>query len=230
MIVFYDFDGTLTPYPIPQYEIISKCNIDYESFYNRVIEITQKMHISVYEAYYDVFKKVLMENGFKLNSNIISLGAEDIVYSKGVMEFIPALKIMGIKQYVITSGYKDYVLKTSVAKYLDGVEGTEFKDDDQDGNLDKILTDEEKVDCIKNICAKENIPYEDVIYIGDGLTDKDAFTFVHENGGKAIFVGDKNAEFEALNSYHVIDEVFERDFSLDAPLFAYIESYYKKEV
>ena len=69
-----------------------------------------------------------------------------------------------------------------------------------------------------------------MIYIGDGLTDKDAFTFVHQNGGKAIFVGDQNAEFEALNAYKVIDKVFARDFSLDAPLFAYIESCYKKEV
>ena len=68
------------------------------------------------------------------------------------------------------------------------------------------------------------------IYIGDGLTDKDAFTFVHQNGGKTIFVGDQNAEFEALNAYKVIDKVFARDFSLDAPLFAYIESCYKKEV
>ena len=230
MIVFYDFDGTLTPYPIPQYEIISKCNMDYEAFYNRVIEITQKMHLSIYEAYYDVFKDVLMENGFKFNKDVISLGAEDVIYSNGVKEFIPALKIMGIKQYVITSGYKDYVLKTPVAKYLDGVEGAEFKDDNNDGKIDKILTDQDKVTYIKEICAKENTNYSDVIYIGDGLTDKDAFTFVHQNGGKTIFVGDQNAEFEALNAYKVIDKVFARDFSLDAPLFAYIESCYKKEV
>ena len=230
MIVFYDFDGTLTPYPIPQYEIISKCNLDYEEFYNRVIEITQKMQLSVYEAYYDVFKNVLMENGFKFNKDVISLGADNVTYSKGVMEFIPALRIMGIKQYVITSGYKDYVLKTPVAKYLDGVEGTEFKDDDKDGKIDKILTDEDKVTCIKQICAKENVSYSDVIYIGDGLTDKDAFAFIHQNGGKAIFVGDQNAEFEALNAYNVIDKVFARDFSLDAALFAYIESCYKKEI
>lgn len=227
MIVFYDFDGTLTPYPIPQYEIISKCNIDYEAFYNRVIEITQKMHMSVYEAYYDVFKKVLMENGFKFNKDVISLGAENVTYSNGVMEFVPALKIMGIKQYVITSGYKDYVLKTSVAKYLDGVEGTEFKDDNNDGKIDKILIDEDKVTCIKDICTKENFPYNKVVYIGDGLTDKDAFTFVHQNGGKAIFVGNQNAEFEALNSYNVIDEIFARDFSLDAKLFSYIEELHK---
>lgn len=223
MIVFYDFDGTLTPYPIPQYEIITKCNLDYEAFYNRVVEITQKMHISVYDAYYDVFKTMLMENGFKFNKDVISLGAENVVYSDGVMEFIPALKMMGIKQYVITSGYKDYVMKTSVAKYLDGVEGTEFKDDDHDGKLDKILTDEDKVTCLKKICEKENIPYDKVIYMGDGLTDKDAFEFVHKNGGKAIFIGEKNDAYETLNLYNIIDEVFRRDFSLDADLFAYIE-------
>ena len=226
MVVFYDFDGTLTPYPVPQYEIFSKCDIDYEAFYNRVIEITQKMHISVYDAYYDVFKNVLMEHGFKFNKDVISLGAENIVFSDGVMEFVPALKMMGIKQYVITSGYKDYVMKTDVAKYLDGVEGTEFRDDDQDGKLDKILTDEDKLECLKRICAKENIPYNKVIYLGDGLTDKDAFEFVHKNGGKSIFIGEKNDTYETLNLYNIIDEVFCRDFCLDGDLFAYIEKYY----
>ena len=215
MIVFYDFDGTLTPYPIPQYEIITKCNIDCEMFYNKVIEITQKMHLNIYEAYYDVFKNVLMENGFKFNKDVISLGAEDVTFSPGVREFMPALKIMGIKQYIITSGYKDYVLKTGIANYVDGVIGTEFKDDNLDGKLDKILTDEDKAFYIKEICRKENIPYNRVIYIGDGLTDKDAFAFVHQNGGKAIFVGDKNGTYETLNSYGIIDEALRRDFSLD---------------
>lgn len=28
MIIIYDFDGTLTPYSLPQYEIIKKCGYD----------------------------------------------------------------------------------------------------------------------------------------------------------------------------------------------------------
>ena len=38
MIVIYDFDGTLTPYSLPQYEIIKKCGYNEEKLINRVAE------------------------------------------------------------------------------------------------------------------------------------------------------------------------------------------------
>ena len=35
MVVIYDFDGTLTPYSAPQYEIIKKAGYNQESFFKR---------------------------------------------------------------------------------------------------------------------------------------------------------------------------------------------------
>lgn len=222
MIIFYDFDGTLTPYPVPRYEILKACDLDAEGLTKKVEEVMQSMHIGIYDAYFDVMKTVLMEKGFKYNKDVISTGAESAKLNLGVLDFLKNMHNKGIKQYIITSGYSDYVKKTPVAMYIDGVVGTEFLDTDLDGKLDKILTDEDKVNAIKDICQKENIPLEKTVYMGDGLTDKDAFSLVHSMGGKSIFIGENNDTYEVFNSYNIIDASFPKDFTNDSNLTKYV--------
>lgn len=38
MIVIYDFDGTLTPYEMAQYEILKKCGYSDDKLLNRIDE------------------------------------------------------------------------------------------------------------------------------------------------------------------------------------------------
>lgn len=222
MVVFYDFDGTLTPYPVPQYEIFRTCGKDTDTFQMEVLELAQKMHINIYDAYFDTFKTMLMNKGFAYSASVVSLGAEKVEFNPGVLFFLRKLQEMGVKQYVVTSGYGDFVRKTEAAKYLDGIYGTEFKDENHDGVLDKILTDDDKAVIIKDILRSLNDGNEEVLYLGDGLTDKEAFSYVHSIGGKAVFIGTKNDTYEVLNNYGVLDEVFERDFSENSELYNYI--------
>lgn len=224
MIIFYDFDGTLTPYPVPRYEILKKCDLDTEGLLKKVEEVMQSMHISMYDACFDVMKTVLMEKGFEYNKDVIATGAENVELNPGVLDFLKEMHNKGIKQYIVTSGYGDYVKKTSVATYVDGVIGTCFIDSDNDGKLDKILTDEDKVKAIKDICQKENISIDKSIYMGDGLTDKEAFTYVHQNGGKAIFIGEHSDTYDIFNSFKIIDANFSKDFTKDSGLYEYVNN------
>ena len=54
MIIIYDFDGTLTPYSLPQYEIIKKCGYNEEKLINRVAEELTNSK-GLYEAYYKCY-------------------------------------------------------------------------------------------------------------------------------------------------------------------------------
>ena len=44
MVIIYDFDGTLTPYSLPQYEIIKKCGYNEEMLMNRIEEKLTKVY------------------------------------------------------------------------------------------------------------------------------------------------------------------------------------------
>ena len=53
MIIIYDFDGTLTPYPFSNYEIIKKCTeIDREYRYKNMEELKEKIKDSFKEIKY----------------------------------------------------------------------------------------------------------------------------------------------------------------------------------
>ena len=63
--------------------------------------------------------------------------------------------------------------------------------------------------------------------MGDGLTDKFAFEYVHNIGGKSIFiVSDENSKinYEKLNTLGIIDECFDADYGANSKLNRYIKN------
>ena len=72
MICIYDFDGTLTPYSLPQYPILKQCGCTDLILMNRVEKIMSE-GLNFYEAYYKCYRDVLEENGIKMSrANICS--------------------------------------------------------------------------------------------------------------------------------------------------------------
>lgn len=49
--IIYDFDGTLTPYSVPQYEIITKCQVTIPEFMNQVIQKAKQESRPLIESY-----------------------------------------------------------------------------------------------------------------------------------------------------------------------------------
>ncbi len=93
-------------------------------------------------------------------------------------------------------------------------------------DIDFLLTDEKKVEVIRRI-QSENNETQEIVYFGDGLTDKFAFEYIHSIGGKNIFISsnEKSKEnYKKLNINQIIDECFDSDFSIDSKISKYIES------
>ena len=83
-----------------------------------------------------------------------------------------------------------------------------------------------KVDIIKKI-IKENNNDTNVIYFGDGLTDKKAFEFVHSIGGTTVFIAQGEnpiSKYNKINENGIIDEYFEPDYSKDSKISKYVKN------
>lgn len=77
MIIIYDFDGTLTPYPLPQYEIIKKCGYDDAKMVERIKnEINANNSLNLYQAYFKCYIDILKEHNIELNMDSICLGVD----------------------------------------------------------------------------------------------------------------------------------------------------------
>ncbi len=230
MIIIYDFDGTLTPYSLPQYEILKKCGYDDKKMMQRIEkEINNKNATGLYDAYYKCYIDILSENQIKMTKDNICLGVDKVQLNNGVNEYFRTFQSSktGIKHYIITAGIKDYVNETSTSEFVDGIYGVTFnKENGIYKSIDFLLTDEKKIDIIKKI-QNENNGIHQVIYFGDGLTDIFAFKYVHSIGGKNVFVlSNKKSMFnyKKLNAEGIIDECFEADFGLDSKISKYIKS------
>lgn len=228
MIAIYDFDGTLTPYSLPQYPILKQCGYTDKTLMKRIEEEMIKNATGFYETYYKCFRDILFENGIIMSRSNICLGAKSTKLNNGVEEYFKRFQSSktGVKHYIVTSGIKDYVDETLIRDYIDGIYGVTFKQ--ENGifqNVDILLTDKKKVDIIQKI-QSENCGTNDVVYFGDGLTDGFAFEYVHDIGGKNIFVASNeqsHTNYQKLNVNGIIDNYFDANFNLNSQISNYIQ-------
>lgn len=120
-----------------------------------------------------------------------------------------------------------YIYQTNIEKYVQGIYGVTFKEDNGIyTDLDVLLDDTKKVEVIKKLIIENNNDKE-IIYFGDGLTDKKAFEYVHSIGGKNIFIKiDENSilKYNKLNEKNIINKCFEPDYSENSKIRNYIKN------
>ncbi len=227
MIIIYDFDGTLTPFGIPQYEILKKFGYDDEKLLKRVMDLMKKEGLSLYQSFYKTYEDILKENNTEMSFANITLGSNDVAFNPRVLAYFEEMqeKNSGINHFIVTSGLEEYVRNTEIGTLVNGIYGVTYhRKGDIFTTVDRLVTDEEKPKIIEKII--ENNKNKKVIYVGDGLTDKYAFEFVHSLGGICIYVGTTGKDFEGykiLKENGIVDEYFSRDFSEESDFKNFIE-------
>lgn len=228
MIIIYDFDGTLTPYSLPQYELLEKCGYDEEKLMNRIKKELNN-NKELYSVYYKCYMEILAENKIPMTKENICLGAKNVQFNNGVLEYFKSFQTSNtdIKHFIVTSGIQAYVDETHIRKFVNGVYGVTFiEENGLYKKIDALVTDKKKVDVIKQI-QNENNESNNIIYFGDGLTDRYAFEYVHSIGGKNIFITSNEQSmdnYKKLNVDKIINECFEPDFRLGAEISEYIKA------
>lgn len=228
MIIIYDFDGTLTPNPLPQYPILKKCGYSDDILINRIKNEMNDSH-DFYETYYKCYIDILDENKIVLSKSNICYDANKTKFNNGVIEYFKNYQNSktGIKHYIITSGIKYYVDETPINEFVDDVFGVTFtQENGLFKSVDMLLSDKKKVDIIKKV-QYENNNTNEIIYFGDGFTDKYAFEYVHSIGGKNVFVAlnqEAKEIYNKLNENGIIDECFDANFEKDSSISDYVKS------
>lgn len=226
-IVIYDFDGTLTPYSVPRIELMDKIGCTAQEYEEKMKAwLALNPTKDVFDAYYITFLNVLKEYGYPLTDETFAMGGNLNDYNPGVIEYFEDIKNL-TKNYLVSSGFKVPLQHSGVAKYFDEIYGTVFSYDENKTatGIAYAMNDRRKVDKIKEICALnhlDDLNLENVIYIGDGLTDAYAMSFVKEHGGLPIFVYQPHENLDAFNELKnkgIVDHAFVADYSRNTDLY-----------
>ncbi|MCI8481856.1 MAG: haloacid dehalogenase-like hydrolase, partial [Clostridia bacterium] len=178
----------------------------------------RKTHMgNLLETFFSFFHDLLVNNNQTLTYEELMEGEKYIEYNSGLNDFIEK---SFAKNYIVSGGLREFLKHLKIAKYFDGIYGTPVQHDKNGliSGIGEIMTDDKKILAIQDILKKNNRQENDcrnVYYIGDGYSDATAMRFVHNNGGKAIFVHQSsqadefydynNKIYQTLNADGVVD-------------------------
>lgn len=228
-INIFDFDGTLTTETWPKFWVwVKKFGYNGEKrndeLENALAQYRKNNKGNHLETFFGFFNDLLEKNNQILTYEELMEGEKYIQYNPGVIEYV---KNTTTKNYIVSGGLREFLQNLKIAQYFDGIYGTPVKHNDkkQISGIGEVMTDDKKILAIQDILKKNNKNENDcsnVNYIGDGYSDAIAMRFVHNNGGKAIFVHQPNKDDEYYNHNNEIYQKLNEDGMID---FCFVADY-----
>lgn len=236
----YDFDHTLCTTDMQNYSFIPSLNIEAKEFWSRANELTKNEHMDPLLAY----MYLMINESKKMNLPItreafVKLG-EAIQLFPGVEDWFRRIDEYGkeknveVQHYVISSGNEEIIEGSSIYKYFKKVFACEYLYDSKGEaiwpksvinyttktqfiyRINKGVLDVAENDKVNASMKDEDkpVPFQNMIYIADGLTDVPCMKLVRGNGGTAIAVYDKNKKpARKLLADRRVDFLCEADYS-----------------
>jgi hypothetical protein len=239
--LMYDFDKTLCTKDMQEYSFIPSVNLASNAFWGDTDQLAKKQKMDKMLAYMFVMldkaraaKKPINRNSF------VSMGRELELFP-GVLEWFSRINAFGksvgvrIEHYIISSGLREIIEGSSIFGEFKDVFACEFLYDENgvacwpknvvnyttktqflfrinkgvldlsnDIDLNRFTPEEERV-----------VPFRNMLYIGDGLTDVPCMRLVKANGGFsiAVYPGRRKETVEELLLHERIDYIARADYS-----------------
>ncbi len=217
--IIYDFDGTLTPKTMQEYTLLPRLGIKSKSFWDNIIKETRATGAETMMVYMRHLLDYSSKKNIKISKNEFYKMAKNIEYYNGVDSWFTRInkyvkKIsdndVSIHHYIISAGHMEILDGISIKKHIKKIFASEYYFDSSNlAVFPKIVvTDTTKTQYIFRINkGRENlsesinehmpenkrpIPFDNMIYIGDGLTDVPSMALLKKEGGHSIAVYQKN--------------------------------------
>ncbi len=208
--ICYDFDGTLSPKNMQEYDFMKKLKISPKKFWKDVTKLAKEQNADNIAAYMKLMidelekrKKPYNKKIFKDYGKTIKLYDGVDTWFKRIDEYVKD-KNISVKHFIISSGLKEMIEGTKIAKRFEKIYASSFMYDANNipkwpavvlnfttktrylfeinkgkncSNINKYVPDEER-----------EIPFSNMIYIGDGETDVPCMKIVKKEGGHSIAV------------------------------------------
>lgn len=248
--LLYDFDKTLCTSDMQNYGFIPNLGMTPDEFWALTGVVGQKHHMDKILAYMYVMVEESRRKGIKLTKEYLNSLGKNIKYFNGVTSWFDRINKYGeslgveIEHYIISSGTKEIIEGTTLAKEFKHIYGCEFLYDENGvaswpkvainftnktqfifriskGTFD-ILDDEKLNSDIPD--SERHVFYRNMIYIGDGMTDIPCMQVIKDKGGKSIAVYGKEAQRKVLQlvSDSRINYVCAADYSQNSSLERYV--------
>jgi hypothetical protein len=213
--ICYDFDGTLSPGNMQEYNYIPQLRLSSKKFWRDVEKKAKEQGSDSILAYMGLMiEKATIASGVKITRKAFNDYGKTVKFFPGVLDWFQRMNIYGnrrganIQHFIISSGIKEMILGTKIAKKFKKIYASSFMFD-QNGvaywpalalnfttktqflfRINKGVLDSWDNSKINDYIPMEKrpIPFSRMIYIGDGSTDIPCMKLVREQRGYSIAV------------------------------------------
>ena len=221
MALIYDFDKTLSPKDMQEFHILKRFGYDDPSkFWEKCSKISNEHNMDGILSYMLLMAK---EDPDMTRDSLIEEGSYVKLY-KGVDTWFKRINKYGknkgieVEHYIISSGLKEMIEGSSIAQYFKKIYACSYAYDSEGKILwpARVVNYTTKTQYLfrinKNVLDEKNdtdlnrstpdsekyIPFNNMVYFGDGLTDVPSMKVVRDNGGYTIAVYNTNENKQAL--------------------------------
>jgi hypothetical protein len=224
--IVYDYDQTLSPNYMQEEVLFPAFGIDARAFWRKSQDLVRDEGYDNELAYMKVLLDCLGMDR-PTNARLRELGGSLRFYpglpqmfeefAKGLLTPLQEAQGIKVEHYIISSGLKILIEGSRLAPFVHGIFGCEFAEDSQGCIVfpKRVISHTQKTQYLfrinKGLLSMTQdvndhmppsirpVPFQNMIYIGDGPTDVPCFTVVRQNGGHAIAV--YNPEDATLASF-----------------------------
>lgn len=243
--IMYDFDRTLCTKDMQGYSFIPSLGMTEQEFWQFANTLGKKEHMDSILAY--MYAMVKISNDKKiplLRQKLVDMG-KSVELFNGVEGWFDRITEFGlsngmqVEHYVISSGMKEIIEGTSISKYFKSIFACEFLYDDNGNGVwpktDVNYTNKTQfvyrinkgvLDVANDIDLNRSmpddskrVPFCNMIYIGDGLSDVPCMKMMKAYGGYSIAVYQKkDSKVEELLKKDRVDFIYPADYSENSGL------------
>ena len=242
--IMYDFVKTLCDKDMQEYAFIPFIGMAPKDFWESTTKIAQNENMDKIIAYMYQMLVSLKEINVPASRDLLVSMGNDVMLFNGVEEYFNRINEYGrklglkVEHYIISSGLKEIIEGTKIAKEFKEIFACEFHYNKlgiadfpksvvnyttKTQFLFRISKGEFAIYDDKSINNKISdkdryVQYQNMIYLGDGLTDVPCMKLVKENGGYSIAIYQDKDKVNKLLTDKRVDFVCKADYGVGSEI------------
>lgn len=230
--ICYDFDGTLSPKNMQEYDFFSKLGSGASQFWEEATLLAKANNADKILAYMKLMIERAKEYRVKTTRTAFHDYGKGIELYKGVEDWFDRINEYGkginlaINHYIISSGIKEMIEGSPIAQKFRKIYACSFIYDHNEVaewpavavnyttktqfifRINKGIEDDNDHETINKFIPQDEraIPFTRMIYLGDGATDIPCMKLVKELGGTSIAVYPPRKKNKHLETQKLLDE------------------------
>ena len=252
--MMYDFDKTLCTKDMQEYSFIANLGMSNDAFWQEATALAENQKMDRILAYMYLMIKKAKANDMPFRRSDFEKLGKSIELFNGVSEWFNRINSyaaslgLAVEHYIISSGLKEFIEGTPIFGVFKEVYACEFHYDangvadwpllsvNYTGKTQFLFRINKGVLDISDDFAlnqytpedERRIPFRNMIYIGDGLTDVPCMKLVKVNGGQSIAVYQEKENVRSLLEQDRVNHIAPADYSDQSELDILVKSILQK--